>query len=282
MARTFRLLIAGLLMALAAVSASAAEIYSVFYDNRFGVIDDSTGAFTQISTLPIAQAAGIADDNGTLFAQSLQSELIEIDPVSGASSVIGSAGLQLSSVGFAGGLNGIFEVDYASNLYSINPETGAATLVGATGLAANNGSWDTSLSDNGTNLYFTAGGAGAIDQLYEINTATGVATDLGSTGVSGIAGSAIVNGDLELFQYHWSGSTDYIYSAPLGSTDFTAGPVLGTQVVDGGITLGTSLVKSSEDFAAPEPCSSLLFGSGLIGLALWRRRRHAPNSKKSR
>src|SRR5580698_8515390 len=169
MTSTFRLLIAGLLMALATVPASAGGIYSVFYDNRFGMIDDSTGAFTQISTLPITQAAGIASDNGTLFAQSMQSGLIEIDPVSGAASVIGSSGLQLSSVGFAGGLDGLFEVDYASSLYSINPDTGAATLVGATGLAANNGSWDTSLSDDGTNLYFTAGAGGAIDQLYEIN-----------------------------------------------------------------------------------------------------------------
>jgi hypothetical protein len=278
----FRLLIAGLLMALAVVPASAGGIYSVFYDNRFGVIDDSTGAFTQISTLPIAQAAGIAYDNGTLFAQNIQSELIEIDPVSGASSVIGSSGLQLSSVGFAGGLSGLFEVDYASNLYSINPNTGGATLVGSTGLAANNGSWDTSLSDDGTNLYFTAGAGGAIDELYEVNTTTGVATDLGSTGVSGIAGSAIVNGDLKLFQYHWSVSTDYIYSAPLGSTDFTAGAVLGTKIVDGGTVLGTSVDQSSENSAIPEPYSSLLLGSGLIGLALWGRRRQAPNSKRSR
>ena len=270
----FRLLIAGLLSALAVGPASADGIYSVFYDNRFGTIDGSTGAFTQISTLPIAQAAGIAYDNGTLFVQSMQNELVEVDPVYGAASVIGSSGLPLTSVGFAvSGLNGLFEVDYSSDLYSISPDTGTATLVGATGLAANNGSWDTSLSDNGTSLYFTAGAGGAIDQLYEINITTGIATDLGSTGVSGIAGSAIVNGDLELFQYHWSGSTDYIYSAPLGSTNFMAGPVLGTQIVDGG-TMLSSVDNSSQSSDTPEPYSSLLFGSGLIGLALWGRRRH--------
>jgi len=80
-------------------------------------------------------------------------------------------------------------------------------------------------------------GGGAIDQLYKINTTTGAATNLGSTGVTGIAGSAIVDGDLELFQYHWSGATDYIYSAALGWTNFTASALLETQIVDGGTPL---------------------------------------------
>jgi hypothetical protein len=260
-------------MALNGIPALAGSIYSVFYDNRFGAIDSSTGAFTEIGTIPIAQSAGIAyTGNGTLYDQSIQSELIAIDPISGAASIIGNAGLQLSSVGFAGGLNGLFEVDYMSNLYSINPNTGAATLVGATGLASNNGGWDTSLSDSGTDLYFTAGGAGAIDQLYKINLATGVATDLGSTGVTGIAGSAIISGYLDLFQYN--AGTDYIYSAPLGSTDFIAGAVLATQIVDGGTVLGTSGYIA--DANVPEPVSFLLFGTGLIGLGRLGRRHRVP------
>ncbi|MGA2714899.1 MAG: PEP-CTERM sorting domain-containing protein [Bryobacteraceae bacterium] len=273
-----RVLLTGMAIVLPAVPAAADQIYSVFYDNRFGTVDDSTGAYTQIGTLPLAKAAGIAYDNGDLYAQSTQSALVTINPVSGAASVIGSSGLQLSSVGFAGGMNGLFEIDYASNLYSINPDTGAATLIGATGLRANNGRWDTSLSDDGTNLYFTAGRGGAIDQLYEINTATGLATRLGSTGVSRIAGSAIVDGDLELFQYHWRGGTDHIYSAPLGSTDFTAGAVLGTQIVDGGTPLVTpQSFNASASSTVPEPISLVLLGAGLIGLAFRGRRRRPPN-----
>jgi hypothetical protein len=271
----FRFVASSLLMICAAFPAAASQVYSVFYDNRFGTIDDSTGSYTQIGTLPLSQMAGIAYDGGSFYAQSIQnSTLVAIDPISGASSIIGSSGLQLNSVGFAGGFNGLFEIDYSSNLYSIDPNTGAATLVGATGLAANNGNWDTSLSDDGTNLYFTAGGGGAIDQLYEVNTQTGLATDLGSTGVSGIAGSAIVNGELELFQYSWSGATDYIYSAPLGSTNFVAGAVLGTQIVDGGTTIGLS-PDYTEASATPEPFTILLACSGLIGLALWGRRNKA-------
>ena len=275
-----RLLLAGTLLSLTVFPASADQVYSVFYSNNFGAVDDAAGTYTQISTLPIARAAGIAYDDGALYVQDMQSNLITVDPVSGASSVIGSAGLQLNSVGFAGGLNGLYEIDYGSNLYSIDPETGAATLVGATGLAANNGSWDTSISDDGTNLYFTEGGAGAIDTLYEVNPTTGVATELGSTGVTGIAGSAIVNGNLELYQYHWSGSTDYIYSAPLGSTDFTAVAVLQAQVVDGGIVLPGSSPDYLQAQTAPEPFSLLLLGSGLIGLALWGRRKRTQKSRE--
>jgi hypothetical protein len=271
----FRLLSGSLLMTLAVFPAAASEVFSVSYDNRFGTVDDSTGAYAQIGTLPVSQMAGIAYDNGTFYAQSIQdSILVTIDPVSGVASIMGSTGL--SSVGFAGGINGLFEVDYASNLYSIDPNTGAATLVGATGLAANSGSWDTSLSDDGTNLYFTAGAGGALDELYQLNAATGIATDLGSTGVSGIAGSAIVNGELELFQYHWSGATDYIYSAPLGSTNFVADTVLYTQIVDGGTPIGLS-ADYTEVSSAPEPFTILLFGSGLMGLAFRGRRGLCPS-----
>jgi hypothetical protein len=71
---------------------------------------------------------------------------------------------------------------------------------------------DTSVSDSGTSLYFTEGGAGAIDQLYQLNPKTGLASYLGSAGVTGIAGSAIVDGYQELFQYN--AGADHIYIAP--------------------------------------------------------------------
>jgi hypothetical protein len=267
-----RFAIACLLIGLGVLPACADQIDSVFYDNRFGAINSATGAFSPISTLPITQSAGIADDNGTLFAQSVQSQLITIDPVSGLSSIIGNSGLQLSSVGFAGGLNGLFEVDSMSNLYSINSITGVAMLVGATGLAPNYQQWDTSLSDSGTSLYFTGGGAGAIDQLYQLNPNTGLATYLGSTGVTGIAGSAIADGYLELFQYN--AGTNHIYVAPLGSSDFVAGPTLGVQIVDGGVVIGTSAGNSGQSLDTPEPFSSLLFASGLFALGLWAREKN--------
>lgn len=260
------------LMAVSAFPAAAGTVYSVFYDNRFGTIDSSTGAFTQISTLPIPQAAGIAWTN-TLFAQSMQGELISINPDTGASAAVGNADLSTTSEVFGGGANGLFEIDSLSDLYSINPNTGAATLIGATGLPANYGGWDTSLSDDGTNLFFTEGGGGQIDELYEINTTTGIATDLGSTGVSGIAGSAIVSGYLDLFQYN--AGTDYIYSAPLGTTDFQPATVLSVQIVDGGTTLGSGVDPGYSAASIPEMGSSVLLGLGLVAIGLLKRRRRS-------
>ncbi len=267
-----------LLLLLCVLPSSGATVYSVFFDDRFGSIDSSTGNYTQLGTLPIAQAAGIGEFANVLYVQSMQGELLTVNPATGSSTVVGNADLSTTSEIFAGDADGLFEFDSLSNLYSINPTTGAATLIGATGLPANNGGWDTSMSAAGSDLYVTAGGGGAIDQLYEINTATGHAMDLGSTGLSSIAGSAIVGDYLDLFQY--SGGTHYIYSAPLGSTSFTA-VATSVAIVDGGITLTTG--ESYATVAAtPESSASVLLGLGLVILGLIGRIRHTRKAESRR
>ncbi len=193
-----------LLMVLIGVSAlrlSAGSIDVVFNDNRFGAIDDTTESFSQVSTLPISAAGGIAAFNGQLYLDDFANNVLTVDPTTGLSAYIGNTGLTTNVAAFGGGSAGLFEVDYSSNLYSINSTTGQATLLGATGLAPNNGLLDTSLSFDGTSLLYTAGGFGQNDELYLLNAVTGIATDLGSTGVTGIAGSAFVDGTLELYQY---------------------------------------------------------------------------------
>jgi hypothetical protein len=267
-------LLAGLLT-LCSVSAFGTTLDVVFYDNRFGTINDVTGAFTQVGTLPISASAGIASMNGLIYLEDLGTDLYIADPLTGASSLVGATGMSTASGAFAGDSYGLFEVDYASNLYSVNPETGKAEFVGATGLVANNGSFDTSLSADGPYLYYTAGHGGAADELYVINTETGVATDLGSTGVTGIAGSAIVGSELELFQY--GQSVNYIYSSAVGLNQFSRGPELGAQIIDGGavITLAPAFGAQQPD-AAPEPGSWLLLLTGILSLAMTRGRRYLP------
>jgi hypothetical protein len=256
------------LLAVSTFPAFGSIIDVVFYDNHFGTLNDATGAYTEVGTLPVGASAGIASMNGLLYLEDMGSALYTVDPLTGISTRVGATGLTTVSGAFAGDSDGLFEVDYSSNLYSINPTTGAAQLVGATGLTANNGRFDTSLSADGTSLYYTAGGPGAYDELYAIDITTGVATDLGSTGVTGIAGSALVGSELELFQY--GQTTNYIYSAPVGSTDFVQDTKLAAQIIDGGASLTPPPASDVQADGVPEPGSAVLLLGGILALA-WRR-----------
>jgi hypothetical protein len=281
-----------LLMVLIGVSAlrlSAGSIDVVFNDNRFGTIDDTTGSFSQIATLPISAAGGIAGVNGQLFLDDFANNLLRVDPATGQSTYIGNTGLTTNVGAFGGGSAGLFEVDYTSNLYSINSATGQATLIGATGLGPNNGLLDTSLSFDGTSLLYTAGGFGQNDELYLLNAVTAIAIDLGSTGVTGIAGSAFVDGTLELYQY--GQSVNYVFAAPDGSVNFTPVAQLGTQTIDGGVPADFNSADTSDAISrttpltarTPEPATQALIGMGLtaLGMLRWRRRRTGQKSRQT-
>ena len=260
--RVVALLLLNTFLGIAAASAGTIDV--IFYDNRFGTINTGTGAYSQISTLPISAAAGIAAQNSSFYVEDLNSNLLTIDPTTGVAQLVGSSALNLTAIVFAGGSNGLFEIDSASNLYSISATSGHATLIGATGLPSNLKQYDTSLSSDGSSLLFTAGSSGSIDELYRISTTTGKATALGSTGITGIAGSAFVSGQLDLFQY--GQSTDRIYTAADGSLQFVPGTALGAQIIDGGVPSqlgGTSGLSSP----SPEPGTFVLVPAALaLGL----------------
>lgn len=248
-------------------AAFGSTIDVVFYDNRFGTIDDTTGTFNQLSTLPISASSGIASMGGMLFIEDMGSKLFTVDPITGAYTLVGNTGLNVTSGAFAGDENGLFEVDYASNLQQIDPLTGHGSLIAATGLVANNGHYDTSLSAFGNSLYYTAGVAGASDELYQIDMMTGHTTDLGSTGVTGIAGSAIANGELELFQY--GQSRNYVYMAAIGTNTFTRGAQLSATIVDGGAIYVPGTVSGYSTAVVPEPATGYTSASLLIiGIAI--------------
>ncbi|HEU5021285.1 MAG TPA: hypothetical protein VFT60_05325 [Bryobacteraceae bacterium] len=257
---SFKTAVLAAVLALNALSAFGATIDVVFYDNRFGTYNDQTGVFTQLSTLPVAHAAGIASMNGLVYLEDMGTELFTVDPITGDWALMGSTDLQTTAGAFAGSNAGLFEIDYSSNLFSINALTGQGTLIGSIGIAANNGHYDTSLSADTDYLYYTAGPAGHADELYRIDPRTGLATDLGSTGVTGIAGSALVDGQLELFQY--GQSTNYSWLAPAGSTGFTRGRQLPISIVDGGTVYSPLSTSGAEGIATPELSTQWLLGGG--------------------
>ena len=262
--------------------ARATSVAVIFYDNRYGTVNDLTGGYTQIGTLPVKQSGGIAAINGLLYVEDFSNNLYTVDSLTGAAHLAGNTGLNLNLAVFGGSAMGLFEIDYQSVLYSINKDTGAAKMIGKTGLAPNNGTDDTSLSSDGQYLYYTAGGAGARDELYRIDPKTGLATDLGTTGQTGIAGSAYVNGNLELYQ--WGQNKNYIYTSALsGPINFVKGPQLAAQIIDGGVVLD-SIVNTSNPVsssigmsATPEPVPLLTAGTGLlVVIGLMRKRFRRP------
>jgi len=276
---SFRTAVLASALALNAVSAFSATIDVVFYDSRFGTYDDQTGVFTQLSTLPVAHSAGVASMNGLVYLEDMGTELFSVDPVTSDYTLVGSTNLPTTAGAFAGSNAGLFEIDYSSNLYSINPLSGQGSLIGSLGIAANNGQYDTSLSADLNYLYYTAGAAGHADDLYRIDPTTGLATDLGSTGVTGIAGSALVNGNLELFQY--GQSTNYSWLAPAGSTSFTRGRQLPISIVDGGAVYSPGATTGAEAIATPEPSTVWLLGGGGL-LLLCSRMLMVYNKRRSR
>jgi hypothetical protein len=257
---SFKTAVFAAVLALNAASAFGATIDVVFYDSRFGTYDDQTGVFTQLSTLPVAHSAGVASMNGLVYLEDMGTELFTVDPVTGDWALVGSTNLQTTAGAFAGSDAGLFEIDYSSNLFSINPLTGQGSLIGSLGLAPNNGQYDTSLSADIDYLYYTAGLSGHADELYRIDPRTGLATDLGSTGVTGIAGSALVDGNLELFQY--GQGANYSWLAPAGSTGFTRGRQLPISIVDGGAVYSPMSTSAAGVIATPEPSTLWLLGGG--------------------
>ena len=262
-------MLAAALLVAGAPAVFGANIGVAFYDQRFGLLNDATGAYSQVSNLPIAGgAAGLAALNGLYYLEDLGDNLFTADPLTGTASKVGSAGMNLDVAAFAGTATALFEMDRSSNLYSIDAATGAAKKIGATGIAPANRNHDTSLSSDGTWLYYTVGLEDEADELYRINVLTGIAADLGNTGVRSVAGSAFVNGQLELFQY--GEDRNYIYTAADGSTRFTRGAQLSSsaQIIDGGALLLPTADNTNVTGLVPEPNTFVLAGLGLVAACL--------------
>ena len=156
-----------------------------------------------------------------------------------------------------------------STLYSIDTTTGAATVIGTFG-AGIISSGDLAFANwNGSSpgtLYANVNvGNSSVSQLASINLATGAATVIGAyTGANGafqgLANSATNNGGL------FSIDSQYVYSV---NTSTGAGTQL-FKYTAGQVTSVRGAAAFGE--AIPAPAALGIFGLGLAGLALVRRR----------
>jgi hypothetical protein len=126
--------------------------YAVTGNDLFGVVDLTTGVFTERGDMGLRLNGLTVGPGGVLYGggPSYSSPTFySIDPTNGALTLVGNS----FSAGFydlGSTTTGIFAVGNDGNLYSINPNTGAATLIGPT--IKGNG-----MSSGGSTLYMTDG-----------------------------------------------------------------------------------------------------------------------------
>ncbi len=172
-------------------------VYVVTNGVQFGVEDLRSGAFAPIGPgLPPGDAGvGLVPAPGrSLLTLAFTGDLIGVDPVTGAASLVGKTGLGdcstptspcgPNSSGFLGKLGGSFyATDFANNLYSVDPATGATSLIGRTGIPAITGNpnipnQDGTINVFDTNLFSFRGKLYAIFDGFKIDPNTGAATTI--------------------------------------------------------------------------------------------------------
>jgi hypothetical protein len=179
------------------------SLYAVALGNAFGRLDPQAGAFVQLGTLAGIQngTTGAVGDlarlpGGTLYGIQGNEDLVTIDPVAVASTLVGNVGsLNLFAIKFRS--DGVLFGASLTDLYTINPKTAQTTHVGSFGIStAAFGYFDLAIDANG-NVFLqvsypnsTTGGT-----LYSVNSSTGAATQIGSIGFL-VAATEFVSGTL--------------------------------------------------------------------------------------
>ena len=109
------------------------DTFYIDANGNFGTLDLPTGTVTLIGTATVPNSTGIDLTSGLqVYAYNTSSQLLQIDPTTGAATPVGSAG-SIPNQATTGALGDgtYFGIDAVTgNLYSINTTSGATTLVG--------------------------------------------------------------------------------------------------------------------------------------------------------
>jgi outer membrane protein assembly factor BamB len=161
-------------------------LYLVDPTNGLHTLDPATASPRLVGPTGVADVTDIAFHGPTLYGVSF-SQLLRVDPDTGAASVIGNIGSTTTN-GLAVASDGtIYAATTAGELVRVNPVTGNGTVVGNFGGGLTS-SGDLAFDSNDV-LYGALNSGGSV-VLASIDRSTGAAAAIGSTGLSTLYGLA--------------------------------------------------------------------------------------------
>jgi hypothetical protein len=166
-------------------------------NGQFGTLDLGTGAFTALGSVRSGGYSGIGNlADGTLVGVDGNNNFIQIDGSTGAITVIGPTGINVTTS--ASLLTGEqYAIDDHNQLFQIDPATGTASLLGPTGIPFDLRTFANGLAgDDMGSLYYIYQDAASISTLYQLDLTSGAATPIGLTGAAGIVGAGFAGGVL--------------------------------------------------------------------------------------
>lgn len=247
------------------ISAYVATGTDQFGGTRFGIIDLTTGVYTNIGNMPHLLSGLGVFGHGLYGGVNGGSTVYQVDPTTGHLSALVTSGA--SPIGgwndFGSTTSGLYGMDASGNLYSIDPSSGVVAFIGTA--VPNFGALSLfGLSTGASNLYLTTLTTNA--SLYTIDPTTAVASLIGSAGSGGASGiGALVFADGTLY----------------GGQDQPTSSLPTVDPVTGAVTAGPSVTIPSGQFqglaqlpssSVPEPSFLIALGAGLLVVG-WAARR---------